>query len=747
MGSRCVGSTVRVLLGLGFTVCLTFAQEAPSGEDVIELGRRRELFVDDYLIERLGGGASLELHHPVAREVAVVHDAPWEGNTCGYHTVFQDGGLYRMYYRGSHHPPAADKVKASHDQLTCYAESDDGIVWRKPDLGLFEFLGSKENNIVWMGPGTHNFAPFRDTNPDCPPEARYKALGSGGGGLLAFVSPDGIHWSLMQEKPVITKGAFDSQNLAFWDSVRGCYVEYHRGFTQGVRAIMTSTSRDFREWSDPVWLEYPEGTPAEHLYTNQITPYFRAPHIRMGFPKRFSPSRRAPGNRMPGLSDGVFMTSRDGLLFTRWLEAFIRPGLQRERWVNRNNMTAWGIVRTASAIAGIPDELSVYSTEGYYRGDSCQIRRFTLRLDGFVSLQAPMSGGEVLTKPLRFSPPEEGAAAVPAPAEAVGAARIAIRDPIRGKGSLVVTQPAFFAIPDTQDLGSEVTIAVEVRGVSPGHRRLFSAYNGGPIRTGGRELIFDFVVNSAFGNGVSLRFNYDDVKVFVKREALTDWGAVSAGERSVHFAATWNDGEIRVYMDGKLVGEGGQPGYGPLKLGLGNLHFGEDHKGTSRENEPFLGMADDIVVVRRVLGPREIEKMAAEGAAAVLDPAVDRGAWYPMEGSSGGVLTDRLTADGAADAGLPRGNVPEPGVCQLLLNYSTSAAGSIRCELLTAEGEVIPGFGMTDCDELYGDAIEGPLSWRGITELKDLAGRPIRLRLELKDADVFALRFGRGAGE
>ena len=96
------------------------------------------------------------------------------------------------------------------------------------------------------------------------------------------------------------------------------------------------------------------------------------------------------------------MTSRDGLRFNRWGEAFIRPGLQKERWINRNNMTAWGILETQSDIPGTPNELSIYSTEGYYRGNACRLRRFTLRIDGFVSIQAPLSGGEVLTRPLVF---------------------------------------------------------------------------------------------------------------------------------------------------------------------------------------------------------------------------------------------------------------------------------------------------------------------------------------------------------
>lgn len=371
-------------------------------EGVINIGSRRELFVDEYLIDRMEN-AELRLHRPMPRGVAIVHDKPWEGNVCFYHTVFQDQDHCKMYYRGAHYNEGTEKIT---HQVVCYAESSDGIHWTKPELESVVFNGSRKNNIIWDGVGSHNFAPMRDANPACREDERYKALASGEGGLYAFRSSDSIHWSLLSDQPVITRGAFDSQNLAFWDTTRGRYVDFHRGFNEEggerVRDIMTCTSADFIHWTEPLWLEYP-GAPVEHLYTNQIMPYYRAPHIFMGFPKRFMPSRRVLEHRYTGVSDGVFMTSRDGLRFKRWGEAFIRPGLQRERWGNRNNMVAWGILETASDLPGTPNELSIYSIEGYYQGDSCQMRRFTLRLDGFVSLQVPLRGGEVVTKPVVFA--------------------------------------------------------------------------------------------------------------------------------------------------------------------------------------------------------------------------------------------------------------------------------------------------------------------------------------------------------
>jgi hypothetical protein len=97
------------------------------------------------------------------------------------------------------------------------------------------------------------------------------------------------------------------------------------------------------------------------------------------------------------------MTSRDGKHFDRrFLDAFIRPGLDQGRWITRNNLPAWGIVPTRSADVAGQEELSVYWTEHYY-APGCRLRRGTLRLDGFVSVNAPFQGGQLVTKPFTFT--------------------------------------------------------------------------------------------------------------------------------------------------------------------------------------------------------------------------------------------------------------------------------------------------------------------------------------------------------
>jgi len=398
--------------------------------DAVFIGDRRELFIDQFLVHQLSGDARRRLHHPVPRDVAIRHDAPWEGAGSGYHTVIKDGDVYRMYHRGSALGVKEGKLHVG-KQVYCYAESRDGIHWTKPNLGLHEYEGSSDNNIILTGLGVHNFAPFLDANPNCRPEARFKALAGTAqeGGLYAFQSADGIHWSLMHKEPVVTEGAFDSQNLAFWDASAGKYRAYFRTFTKGVttgkvwkpagfRAIRTASSNDFLDWNDEHDLTY-EASPAdEHLYTNQIGPYYRAPHILIGFPARYvergwSDSMRALPQRDhremrskahlrygTALTEALLMAGRDGVHFERWNEAFMRPGIQRpETWQYGQHYVAWHAVETRGTLPGSPNEISLYSTEGAWTGDDNLIRRHTIRLDGFVSVHAGTKGGELITKP------------------------------------------------------------------------------------------------------------------------------------------------------------------------------------------------------------------------------------------------------------------------------------------------------------------------------------------------------------
>ncbi len=377
--------------------------QAPDGASPLSIGARVEMFVDDTLVDpSLTRNVSLRLQAPARREVVLTTDRPWEGAASAYFTVIQDGERIRLYYRG-YVPEGGD---ASGQQVACYAESTDGVNFTRPNLGLHEFQGSKENNIVFMGVEAHNFAPFLDANPNAKPEERYKAVGGVDGRLFAFSSPDGIHWARMQPEPVVTQGAFDSLNVVFWDKQSERYRCYSRYWTggnySGVRAVQCSTSDDFLQWTDPVPNRYRAGDgsepPLEHFYTSATTPCPGAPHHYLAFPMRFVPDRKTISPIADGgVSDAVFLSSRDGVNWDRhFLEAWLRPGRDERNWTHRNNMPASGVVQTS------PDEFSLYVSEHYAWPDN-RLRRLTIRRHGFAAMHAGAGGGEFTTRPLTFA--------------------------------------------------------------------------------------------------------------------------------------------------------------------------------------------------------------------------------------------------------------------------------------------------------------------------------------------------------
>lgn len=380
-----------------------------SAKGFIDIGSRRELFVDRYLIDRLDG-MRLRLHHPRDEGAVLKFDAPWEGAFCGYVTAIKDGDKYLFYYRGL---PKAGRDGSSRE-VTCCAESSDGIHVTKPKLNFFTVQGTIMNNIVLAdaAPVNHNFSPFLDTRPGVPANERFKALGgTKKSGLIAYVSEDGLRWEKLQEEPVFTKGIFDSQNVAFWSESEQCYLCYFRTWSEtgykGFRSVSRAMSKDFVHWGEPVEMSFGE-TPREHIYTNQTHPYFRAPHIYIAIAARFMPGRQVlteeqakqlnvNANYFKDCSDAVLMTSRGGNVYDRtFMEGFNRPGIGLQNWVSRSNYPALNVVQTG------PEEMSLYVQHDYAQ-PTAHLRRYSLRLDGFVSVSAPYKGGSMTTKPFTFS--------------------------------------------------------------------------------------------------------------------------------------------------------------------------------------------------------------------------------------------------------------------------------------------------------------------------------------------------------
>lgn len=389
----------------------------------MDISDQRQLFVDRELIDQMNG-VSLRLHEPVSGGVAIRNDKPWEGPANGPQAVFEYGGRYFLYYRAMTLEPGDDSG------VLCVAVSDDGVNWTKPAIGAVERSGRRDTNIVVDENGAPFMAtPWLDTRPGVSQEERIKAIYSqpvSGEKHTAFKAPegpkrlvflgseDGFNFHRLDPQPDLLSdlpNSFDGGNTMFWSETEKQYVLYYRWWDNH-RTIARTTSEDLQHWTESVPMTYGD-SPREHLYTNNTSPYFRAPHIYIGLAARFMSGRRVVTEEQAdaiGLksarghtyandcSDGVLLTSRAGSIrYDRtFMEALVRPGQGSENWVSRTNYPLTGVLPYGK------DQIMFWVSR-HYMQDTWHIERLLLRVDGFASVNAPYAGGELITKPLVFS--------------------------------------------------------------------------------------------------------------------------------------------------------------------------------------------------------------------------------------------------------------------------------------------------------------------------------------------------------
>ncbi len=408
----------------------------------LDLRNKREVFWDDYLINTEKTTAKARLHEPREAGIVMECNEPWEGNSCDFFNILREpDGLLRMYYLAWNTKFRENDRPIWSQIVVCYAESsDNGLSWIKPKLGIKAHNGSSDNNIILtkadVSFAIDNFFVFRDDNPKCPPEERYKAILCDNINiqtgiekhkreLWCYVSSDAINFT--RGFMMTDRGSFDSLNTAMWDAEREIYHCFIRGthghiegvYDSAVRDIRHITSKDFRNWSDAEMLKF-DNEEDYALYTNCISQYERAPQIYVGFPSRYinRGSWTANYDRLCGreerkirmnwedriglvMTDCVFMFSRDMENWYRCDEAFMRPGPERkDNWIYGDCYPAVGIFETPGP-HGTESELSIFSEYQHFAGD-VEVMRYTLRKDGFISLNAPYSGADVVTKPFVF---------------------------------------------------------------------------------------------------------------------------------------------------------------------------------------------------------------------------------------------------------------------------------------------------------------------------------------------------------
>ncbi len=473
--------------------------------EALKIGSRREVCWDELLMDEVEG-VRVQLHHPELRDKVAQFDMPWEGNVSGYFQILSDNNHLRLYYRGAQLDLDEDgEVIPRPKYLFCCAESKDGRSFQRPNLGIFPFWGQTDNNIIATD-NPDNFFVFRDDNPACPPEEKYKALRGGGDQeLFLYISPDGVHFE--KSRVLVDDGAYDSLNVCLWNAQEQKYYLFYRGVHGAhtvngkwnddigdlrhndlVRDIRVRTSTDFVNWDEPRQIRFEPARDESELYTNQVQQYYRAKHMYIGFPHRYvdryQDAQNFPhlpdwshrqklirrwGRSGTAMTDSIVMTSRDGETFRRTDEAFLTAGPETDdNWYYGSAGIAYGMVETESDFPGGPREISLYVQHGY-RVNPVSLYRYVIRLDGFFSWRCDYTPGRVVTHPFCF---EGDHLSINFATSAAGYVRIRLLDadgaPIEGydSGNLFgdsVDRAVEFGRPVEQLSGREIRMELSMR--------------------------------------------------------------------------------------------------------------------------------------------------------------------------------------------------------------------------------------------------------------------------------------------
>ena len=455
---RVLRSTIRALLRdqtiltIQRTLAMALLSAYLSGSTLvaaepIDVGPNKQLFIDGRFVEA-NRGASIVVNRPrVTGEKLIVADKPWENLFIGgYTSVIEEGDQIQLWY---------EFMDGRGRQGVAYACSKDhGATWIKPELGLIDYEGSRQNNIVILGLQGHTVFKNR---PDAPAHQKYGMfIGGGAAGRhakdsQAFYSADGLHWTPTGTVPFLDASVnkhltLDSQNVIFWDTRIKRYVIYARlnikpyAGSSGVNRVFgyanSATFGDFgqfkivfqRDDRDPVDFDW---------YTTAAIQYPYAQDAYFMWPAAYHKWPEPPEGKLvnDGPLDIQFAVSRDGV---EWQRSDRRPviplGLDGA-WDSGSLYAGYGFSRHG-------DELSLYYT-GYpithgeqgqwlaqflksvddfrnkalpkyvVRGDGPPyvasgvlagiITRAIYRLDGFMSIDAPYEGADFNTPAILFA--------------------------------------------------------------------------------------------------------------------------------------------------------------------------------------------------------------------------------------------------------------------------------------------------------------------------------------------------------
>jgi len=342
--------------------------------------------------------------HYSPEQLVITSDRPWEAHSINaYSTWFEDEGRFRLYYE-----PYTDLIKGDFSARMAYAESDDGYNWIKPNLGMVEFDGSKENNLILaaennFGRGPHGGHVFKD--PNGSDDDRYKLVHcalhpEGGHFVSAAVSSDGLSWTAREE--MILRWWADTQTVVHWDAEGAHYKGYFRGWDTSAlpgarRTVDHAITEDFYHWPDPrICLTTDcNDPPGTDIYTNSFTPWPDALDAYLMFPC-FYP-------RTTDTMETHFAVSRDGRRWCRPLrEPYLGAGAPDSDHYG-GMMLGHGIISPQKGVwMMLASPRNTLHNEAFHNKEARRNKSLsyvTIREDGFMAVEAEAEG-EFWTVPL-----------------------------------------------------------------------------------------------------------------------------------------------------------------------------------------------------------------------------------------------------------------------------------------------------------------------------------------------------------
>lgn len=378
-------------------------------EAALDIGSQTQLLCDDFVIESKDG-VRHRLHQPRKEndgQPVLLLDQPWEEvGTPILGTVLRENGRFRLWYRGGGSGPRGG--------VWCFAESDDGLTWKKPSLGLVEYKGSRDNNIYVFGQ-PQAFTPFVDPN-EHDPQRRYKSAINSVRIDTAFASsPDGLRWTPYRQGAAITGRASDTISQVLWDPFARVYRLYTRtdygtsrtGEVRGTRDMVAAADanladpnswRTVRQWC----LGWERG---DHDYHGRRQLYSVNGWIHEGVQfaliwtletgdeetmnARLATTRGDQPWNLRWVYDDRPLIPRGepGRFDCRW----IQPAPSIVTWNDRHWLYYVGLARTHAG-QWCPN----------LSGPKGGIGVATIRRDGFISISAGPKGGSFTTRPLKF---------------------------------------------------------------------------------------------------------------------------------------------------------------------------------------------------------------------------------------------------------------------------------------------------------------------------------------------------------